>query len=117
MKFCQQVIGLILNQWVKFFPNIWKKSNVVPIHKKGDKQLINNYRPVSLLPICGKIFERLLFNTIFKFFDENKLLNPNQSGFRPHDSCVSQLISITHEIYSTFDCNPPHEIRGVFLDI
>ena len=44
------------------FPNNWKKSNVVPIHKKGDKQ---NYRPVSLLPICGKIFERIIFNPIF----------------------------------------------------
>ena len=40
------------------FPNKWKKANIVPIHKKGDKQLIQNYRPVSLLPICGKIFEK-----------------------------------------------------------
>ena len=46
------------------FPNEWKKANVVPVHKKGDKQVLRNYRPVSLLPICGKIFERLiLFST------------------------------------------------------
>ena len=52
------------------FPNNWKKSNVVPIHKKGDKQLLQNYRPVSLLPICGKIFERIIFNPIFEYLEK-----------------------------------------------
>ena len=47
------------------FPNNWKNSNVVPIHKKGGMQLLQNYQPVSLLPICGKIFERIIFNPIF----------------------------------------------------
>ena len=47
------------------FPAIWKKSNIVPVHKKRDKQIINNYRPVSLLPIFGKIVERILFNSLF----------------------------------------------------
>ena len=41
------------------FPSEWKKANVVPVHKKDNKQTLENYRPVSLLPICGKIFERL----------------------------------------------------------
>ena len=44
-------------------PPEWKKSNVVPIYKKDDKQTIKNYRPASLLPLCGKIFERLLYDT------------------------------------------------------
>ena len=48
-------------------PNLWKKANVVPIHKKGEKDLIKNYRLVSLLPIFGKIFERLIFNSLFKY--------------------------------------------------
>ena len=64
-------------------------SNVVPIHKKGGKQLLNNYLTNFLLPICGKVFERLIFNAIFKFFDENSLLNSNQSGFWAHDSSES----------------------------
>ena len=50
------------------FPLEWKKANIVPIHKKGDKQAVKNYRPVSLLPICGKIFERLLYNEMLNFF-------------------------------------------------
>ena len=50
---------------------------------KGDKETIKNYRPVSLLPICGKIFEPWLYDTMFDFFSKNNLLSPNQSGFRP----------------------------------
>ena len=99
------------------FPNVWKRSNIVPVHKKGDKQLIKNYRPVSLLPICGKLMEKLMFNSIFNFIDTRNMLSVHQSGFRPGDSCVHQLISIVHEIYSAFDANPSLEVRGVFLDI
>ena len=101
----------------RLFPDQWKKANVVPIHKKSDKQLIENYRPVSLLPICGKIFERLIFKSLFNYFIEINFLSPHQSGFIPGDSCVQQLISSTHEIYNAFDCNPSLEVRGVFLDI
>ena len=78
---------------------------------------MENYRPVSLFPICGKIFERLIFNNLFNYFTENNLLSPHQSGFIPGDSCVQQLISITHEIYNAFDSNLSLEVRGVFLDI
>ena len=100
-----------------FFLIFGKKTNIIPVHKKSDKQIIDNYRPVSLLPICGKIFEKLLFNSIFKFLDDNNLLSSNQSGFRPSDSCEYQLLSIVHDIYASFDCCPSLEVRGVFLDI
>ena len=82
------------------YPSTWKKANVTPVHKKGDKQCVSNYRPVSLLPVFGKIFEKLIFNEIYSFLDREKLLNTNQSGFRPFDSCVNQLLTITHEIFS-----------------
>ena len=85
------------------FPLEWKNTNIVPIHKKSDKQTVINYRPVLLLPICGKIFERLLYNEIVNFLLENHLISPKQSGFRPGDSCINQLLSICHEILSAFD--------------
>ena len=72
----------------RLFPDQWKKANLVPIHEKGDKQLIENYRPVSLFPICGKIFERHIFNSLFNYLIENNLLSPHQSGFIPGDSFV-----------------------------
>ena len=72
---------------------------------------------MSVLPICSKIFEKLIFDSIYDFIDKNNLFNNNQSGFRPSDSCIHQLIAITHNIFSAFDANPSLEVRGVFLDL
>ena len=70
--------------------------------KKHDKQLIENYRPVSLLPIFGKIFEKIICNRVYNFLLEEDLLNPNQSGVLPSDSYINQLLPITHEIFEAF---------------
>ena len=79
------------------------------MHKKHDKQLVNNYRPISLLPN--------IFSKIYNFLLDEKLLNPNQSEFRLSDSCLNQLLAITHEVFQVFDGNPSLEVRSVFLDI
>ena len=99
------------------YHDIWKKSLIIQAHKKNDKRLVNNYRPIFLLPIFGKIFEKIIFNRIYDFLLKEELLNPSQSGFRPFDSCINQLLAISHQIFEAFDCNPPIEIRSVFLDI
>ena len=64
-----------------------------------------------------KYLKMFVFNSLFVFLHESNLLNENQSGFRPSDSCEYQLLSIVHEMYASFECNPPRDIRGVFLDI
>ena len=99
------------------FPDIWKHANVVPVHKKNEKNVKTNYRPISLLPIFGKILEKLIFDSLYSHLVSSELLNPNQSGFRPGDSTINQLISITHTIFAAFDCNPPLDVRSVYLDI
>ena len=100
----------------KSFPKEWKKANITPVHEKGDKQLITNYRPVLFFPICWQVFENIIFNSFFVYLNNN-LLNNNWSGFRPGVSCVNQLISISHDIYKAFDANPSLEVRGIFLDL
>ena len=98
------------------FPDIWKQPNIIPVHKK-DKQIVDKYRPASLWPIFGNFFGKLLFNSIMDFLEENKLLISNQSGFRPNDSCESQLLLIVYyDIYSSFDYHPLLEVRGTFLE-
>ena len=99
------------------FPEIMKKANVVPAHKREDKMLVKNYRPISLLPIFGKMFERVTYNSLFNYFQSNRLFTPSQSGFLPGDSCIAQLLSIIHEIQTAFDENPTVDVRGVFLDL
>ena len=94
-----------------------KKVILFEYIKKVDEQLKKNYRPVSLLPVCGKLMEKLMFNSIFNFIDTRSMLSVHQSGFRPCDSCMHQLISIVHDTYNAFVVNPNFEEREVFLDI
>ena len=123
LKICDSVVTEPLSILFKncinsgIFPNVWKMSYIIPTYKKNDKRYINNYRPVSLPPICSKIFERMIYNPVFLYLESNNLLTPNQSGFRPNDSCINQLLSIVHKIYSDFDEYPSIEVRSNFLDI
>ena len=71
------------------YPDMWKLAKVTPILKKGDKQLIKNYRPISLLPICGKILEMIIFTKLYAYLHTNNLITKNQSGFRPDDSTTN----------------------------
>ena len=119
------VVSQLLYPWKLYLRNhlkgilleVWKKYNVVPVHKKGDKTLIKNYRHVSLLPIFGKILERIIYNSLFNHFLSNKLSASSQSGFISGDSFIAQLLPIIHEIQTVFDNNPTINMRRVFLDI
>ena len=99
------------------YPNKWKMSNVCPIHKKKSKNDKSNYRPISLLPILSKIFEKIIFESLYSYFTKNNLLVSCQSGFIKGDSCVSQLLSITHTIHKNLDANPSLDTKGIFLDM
>ena len=96
---------------------MWKIANVIPIFKKADKQLIKNYRPISLLPICGKILEKIIFNNLYAYLHRNNLITKNQSGFRPGDSSTNQQLYLLDEIHQAFDSTKSLEVRAVFLDI
>ena len=98
------------------YPDMWKLANVTPIFKTGDKQLIKNYRPISLLPICGKMFEKIIFNTLYSYLNANNLITKNQSGFRPVDSTTNQLLYLVDEIHKAFEDPKSLEVRAVFLD-
>ena len=96
-------------------PDLWKRASVIPIFKKGKKELTSNYRPVSLLSSSVKIFEKIVFKYVFNHFKNNFLISLWQSGFLPGRSTVTQLT----ELYHTF-CKAVadgKEVRVVFLDI
>ena len=95
----------------------WKEANVTPVHKKNDKQLVKNYRPISLLPILAKVFERIIFKKLYNYLISNNLITKNQSGFRPGDSVTNQLLSIVHDIHTAFDDKNCLEVRSIYLDM
>ena len=98
------------------FPDQWKQANVTPVHKKNDKQAVENYRPISLLPILDIVFERIIVKNLYNYFIANNLITKNQSGFRPGDSVTNQLLSLVNDIHTAFD-NNCLEVRSVYLDI
>ena len=91
-----------------------KKETLYLYLKKATKN-IKNHRPVALLPIWIKIFKRIIYDNLLKYFLENNLISSKQSGFRRGDSCVNKLLSITHDIFTSVDNGL--EVRVVFLDI
>ena len=93
----------------------WKQANVTPVYKKGDRQIVTNYRPISLISVLGKLQERIVFKSLFKFLSQNKLLTWHNSGFKPMDSAMNQLILVTHKIYTAIDNG--QDVSIAFLDI
>ena len=76
------------------FPTVWKEAKVTPLHKGDSKSDKNNYRPISVLPVLSKIFERHLHNSLFEFLCPNNLLYYLQSGFRKFFSTETALVNM-----------------------
>ena len=85
------------------FLSKWKKANVSPVFKKNNKQDKVNYRPISLLPNLGKVLERVVFNHLYNYCKEHNLLTWRNSGYKPLDSSINQLIYISHKIYQSLE--------------
>ena len=103
--------------WAWSFSRCLEKRYDNSSSQNNSKKIVNNYRPVSVLPICSEIFKKLIFDSIYDFSDKKNLFSNNQSRFRPSDSCTHQLIVITHNIFSGFNGSLSLEVRGVLLDL
>ena len=82
------------------FPSVWKKSHVIPIHKKDSRSIPSNYRPISLTSILSKIFEKAVVKYLLSYLLSNSLIYQYQSGFLPKHSPTHQLTEICHRIVS-----------------
>ena len=108
-----KIINLSFTEGI--FPSKLKIAKVISIFKKGDPEVPSNYRPISLLPIFSKIFEKLMYERIYSFLKEHKLIYPLQFGFRENHCIDHVLINITEDIRSTLDGR--RYGRGIFIDL
>ena len=90
------------------YPDAWKQSLVIPVHKKGSKADVRNYRPVSLLCIPSKILERCIFHSLYEHY--RPMLNESQFGFRKHRSCTLQLLKYTDMLYRAIDAGKQFDV-------
>jgi len=112
-----QPITLIINQMLHtgIFPDKLKIAKIIPLHKKDDETLLNNYRPISLLPAISKIFEKVIFKQIYHFFQEKKLFYNAQYGFRSEHSTEYAALELVDRVIMEMDkMNTP---INIFLDL
>ena len=97
------------------FPDNVKQGKISPIFKKGNSELLENYRPISTLPIFGKIFEKVIYTRLYSFFTSQNLLYDKQFGFRKsHSTSHAINHSVTH---ITNELNKNKHVLGIFIDL
>ena len=101
-----------LSLWLGKLPLERKRSNTVPVFKKGDKSVISNYQPISLLSIVSKLCERCILDKLVPNLLE--LFSPKQHAFVPKKSCVTQLLTVLHDLVKTLDAG--QELDVLYLD-
>jgi hypothetical protein len=110
------VLANIINRCLStgHFPESLKLARVIPIYKAGDKLSINNYRPISLLPLFSKIYEKVVRRQLFNFLTKFNILHPDQYGFQPNKSTSHAIIDYLQQLYSNIDSGDP--VFSIFLD-
>ncbi len=97
------------------FPDMLKIAKIIPIYKKDDETQLTNYRPISLLPTISKIFEKVIFKQLYKFFKNNNLFYNSQYGFREGHSTEFAAIELVDKI--TVEMDNMNSPINIFLDL
>ena len=120
LRICADLIAdslcLIFNSITTgIFPEEWKCSKVVPVFKQGDRTDLDNYRPISIIPVVAKVFERIIYDQLYAFLMDNNILSSYQSGFRSLHSTVTSLLEATDDWAYNIDQGNVNAV--VFLDL
>lgn len=112
-----EILTFLINKSVTLgiFPDILKQSIIRPIFKKGDKHDISNYRPISLLSVYSKIFEKAFLKRLLSFIQKHDIFSKHQHGFRQSLSTESAIFNLINGILD--DINKKNKTAGIFLDL
>ena len=97
------------------FPDNLKQAKVMPLHKSGSKNDINNYRPISILPAFSKIFEKAISTRLVNYLQNNSLLADCQHGFRSKHSTETAILQFINNVYQYLESK--FFVAGIFLDL
>ena len=97
-------------------PQYWNHAFVVPLHKSGKRELISNYRPISLCSIPCKMFERIMVKRLLEHSQKYGIIPDSQHGFLPKRYCTTQAVSLFYEWAKILDRSTPPRIDAVLLD-
>ena len=123
-KICKDAFMVLTDQLVHmfncsfssgFFPDKWKVAKILPLFKGGDRENVNNYRPVSLLPLPGKLLEKIVHKRITAFWDDNAILSNNQGGFRKGHSMAATIADLTDDLFQQI--NLGNTTLAAFVDL
>jgi hypothetical protein len=109
---CSEIHRFVCSVWNKELPQQWKESNIIPIHKKGDKSDCNNYRGISLLPTAYKILSNILLARLAP--DVNEVTADHQCGFRRNRSTTDQIFNIRQILEKKWKYNGT--VHQLFID-
>ena len=106
----------IMNQSIlsSTFPDAWKLATVIPLPKVNNPSGVSDYRPISLLPLPGKLLEKLLHGQLIKYLEDNKLLNKKQNGFRKDHNTNDTVFKLVYGL--TNQINVKNPTSAVFVD-
>ena len=98
-------LSIILNHCISLgvFPNQLKVAKVIPIHKSGPSNDLQNYRPISLLSSLSKIFEKVILRRLVSFLERHDLIIPSQFGFRHKHSTIHPILDLLTECYQNIE--------------
>jgi hypothetical protein len=109
------IINISLNQGI--VPKQLKTAKVIPIYKASERDKMNNYRPISLLPAFSKILEKVMFNKIMSFLDSQQILYKHQYGFRSKHATTHPIIHLLNECANASNSHPKQLTISIFCDL
>ena len=120
VKLSSEILSPIITELINHsfsngvFPNCLKIAHIIPIHKNGDVNQLNNYRPIAILPLLSKIIEKTFAARLLNFAQKNNLLSSDQFGFLKGKNTSQAILKLVEDTYDSFDNK--NNLISVFID-
>lgn len=121
IKLCKSILLPLLTQNINMvlqtgeFPNVLKIAQITPLHKSGPKNILNNYRPISVLSVMSKIYEKVIHKRLANFYETSTFLYNHQYGFRQNCNTGSAAMSLVQDLQMAIDRN--RFAGSIFVDL